>query len=396
MRVGIDLRWLQRAHQNSPEGALGGVGSVIENLWRGLGSSVPGMTPVGLLNRGPITAGFGALLDATPGAEYHAVGIQELRPILSRAGRVRNVVRLIESEVRAALPLDALRLDVVHMTDQTPPPRHFKAASVVTLHALFESINREGAVSRYLYGGFRRATRIVAVSQAVATQYMKHFDGQSDRVSVVHNGIDLSIFKPGPTSDTLQSRFKIPGPYLLHVGVPTGVKNPVGLISALGRLKREGTCPYLVSVGPYQNSPSPRFQKLMRVLARESDVADKLIILDRGCGPGDLAELYRGSLGLIFPSLEEGFGLPVIESLACGVPCVVSQVGGGPEVAGDLGIYVDPYDVDAIAAGTRRLIADSSHRARVAEEGPVRARRFAMEAMAANYLKVYHEVAAAR
>jgi len=82
--------------------------------------------------------------------------------------------------------------------------------------------------------------------------------------------------------------------------------------------------------------------------------------------------------------------------LACGVPCVASQVGGGPEVAGDLGIYVDPYDVDAIAAGARRLIADSSHRARVAEEGPVRARKFAMESMAADYLKVYREVAAAR
>lgn len=394
MRVGIDLRWLQRAHQNSPEGALGGVGTVIENLWRGIGSSASGITSVGLLHRGPIPPRFRAFLDRTPSAEYHAVGIQGLRPLLGRQGRVRNVLKLVESEMIAALPLDALRLDVLHMTDQTPPPRHFKGASIVTLHALFTSITQEGAMSRYLYSGFRRAARVVAVSKTVAAEYTKHSDGRPGRVSVVHNGIDLTIFKPGHASEQLKSRFEIPGPYLLHVGVPTGIKNPVGLISALARLKREGACPYLVSVGPYQTLP--QFLKLMHILARENDVADKLIILERGCAPGDLAALYRGSLGLVFPSLEEGFGLPVIESLACGVPCVVSRVGGGPEVAGDLGIYVDPHDVDAIAAGARRLIADSGHRARVAEEGPVRARGFAMGSMAADYLNVYREVAAAR
>lgn len=394
MRVGIDLRWLQRAHQNSPEGALGGVGTVIENLWRGVVSSASGITPVGLLHRGPIAPSFRALLDQTPGAEYHAVGVQELRPILGRAGRVRNVLRLVESEISAALPLDGLRLDVLHMTDQTPPPRHFEGASIVTLHALFESITREGAMSRYLYSGFRRAARVVAVSRAVASDYMSHSGGRRDRVSVVHNGIDLAIFKPGPTSEQLTSRFGIPGPYLLHVGVLTGVKNPVRLISALARLKREGTCPYLVSVGPYQTLP--QFLKLVHTLAREHGVDDKLIILDRGCAPDDLAVLYRGSLGLIFPSQEEGFGLPVIESLACGVPCVVSRIGGGPEVAGDLGIYVDPHDVDAIAAGARHLMADSAHRARVAKEGPARARNFAMESMASGYLNVYREVATAR
>lgn len=393
MRVGIDLRWLQRAHQNSPEGALGGVGTVIENLWRGIDASASDITLVGLLHRGPIPPRFRALLDRTPDAEYHAVGIQGLRPILGRQGRVRDVLRLVESEISAALPLNDLRLDVLHMTDQTPPPRHFKGASVVTLHALFASITQEGAMNRYLYGGFRRAARVVAVSNAVASEYMSHSGGRRDRVSVVHNGIDLTIFKPAPPSDRLKAHFSIPGPYLLHVGVPTSVKNPVGLISALARLKRSGTCPYLVSVGPYQTLP--QFLKLMHILAREYDVADKLIILDRGCAPDDLALLYRGSLGLIFPSLEEGFGLPVIESLACGVPCVVSRVGGVPEVAGDLGIYVDPHDVNAIVAGAQRLMTDSLHRARVAEEGPVRARKFAMEFMATNYLTVYREAAAA-
>lgn len=390
VRIGIDLRWLQRAHHNSPEGALGGVGIVIENLWRGLAAASSDVKPVGLLHRGPVPPRMREILDLVPNAEYHAVGMQGLRPLLVRTGRVRNFLRLIESEAPGILPLNPLNLDVLHMTDQTPPPRYFSGPSVVTLHALFTSITREGRVSRHLYCGFRRATRVVAVSRAVASEYVTHADVRRERVSVIHNGIDLDIFKPQKSADALNPRFKIPGPYLLHVGVLTSVKNPEGLIAALGRLKRSGSCPYLVSTGPYQTLP--QFLRLVNKLAREHDVADKVIVFDRGCAPEELAPLYRGALGLVFPSLEEGFGLPVIESLACGVPCVVSRVGGVPEVAGDLGIYVDPHDAEGIATGIRQLIADTGHRQRVAEQGPIRAREFSMQAMAANYLAVYREV----
>lgn len=387
VRIGVDLRWLQRAHHNSPEGALGGVGTVIENLWRGLAAAPSDVKPVGLLHRGSVPPRLLEILDLVPNAEYHPIGIQGLRPLLGAAGRVRNFLRLIESETRGALPLDALNLDVLHMTDQTPPPRHFSGASVVTLHALFASITQEGRVSRHLYRGFQRATHVVAVSRAVASEYVTHANVRRERVSVIHNGIDLDIFKPRLGAEVPNPRFKIPGPYLLHVGVLTGVKNPEGLIAALGRLKRSGACPHLVSVGPYQTLP--QFLLLVDKLARKHDVADKLIVFDRGCAPEELAPLYRGALGLVFPSLEEGFGLPVIESLACGVPCVVSRVGGMPEVAGDLGIYVDPRDIEGIAAGIRQLIADTSHRKRVMDRGPVRAREFSMRAMAANYLDIY-------
>lgn len=392
LRVGIDLRWLQRAHHNSPEGALGGVGSVVENLWRGLAAGGADIQLVGLLHHGPVPAGLRAVLESARPAEHLPVGIQGRGRLLARQGRVRNFLLFVESEFSRTLPLEALDLDVLHMTDHAPPPRHFSRASVLTLHAMFAGIIREGALSRYLYGGFGRATRIVAVSQAVASDYAAHIP--SREITVVHNGIDLSIFRPAPPDGEARRRFGISAPYLLHVGVPTPAKNPAGMIAALGRLKRDGACPHLVSVGPYQTLP--RYLAMIRQLAQEHGVADRLIVIERGCAPRDLAPLYRASLGLVFPSFEEGFGLPAIESLACGVPCIVSRVGGIPEVVGDLGIYVDPKDPDGIATGIRIMLADDAHRARVGREGPARAQNFSLQAMAANYLAVYRDVAARR
>ena len=88
-----------------------------------------------------------------------------------------------------------------------------------------------------------------------------------------------------------------------------------------------------------------------------------------------------------------GFGLPAAEALACGVPVLVSRVGGLPEVAGDLGIYVDPKNPESIAEGIERMLTDEAHRRRVAEEGPRRAAAFSYQAMARGYVAVYEAVA---
>lgn len=388
MRIGIDLRWLQRAYLNSPEGAVGGVAAVIENLWRGLSEIAPDAVLVGLVNKGPVPAHLTALVGKSPRAELHAFGLHGLFPPLDRRWKYANVAYLLEAECGMGLALRRLRLDVLHMGDHTAPPRGVGCPTVVTLHEFFADARRGWPVHRMLVGGIQRADRVVAVSEAIGRDYADSHTPSNGRVRVVRNGIDLAIFHPGNDKD---DRFNLPAGYLLHAGVLTPRKNPHGIIAALARLQKLCAIPTLVSVGAYQAIPGMR-EHLMR-LAADAGVADKLIILDRGVSARDMAALYRGARGLVFPSLKEGFGLPAIESLACGTPCVVAEIGGLVEVAGTLGLFVDPADPASIAGGIARLLDDDAHRARVRIEGPEWATRFSHLEMARGYFAIYSELA---
>lgn len=388
MRVGIDLRWLQRAYLNSSEGALGGVGVVIETLWRGLCEVAPGATLVGLLNKGPVPAPLSALIGTGSRDELHAIGLHGLFPPLDRRWKYANVAHLIEAECGLGLALRRLRLDVLHMADHMPPPRGIGCPTVVTLHEFFSYARDGWLVHGMLHDRIGRADCIVAVSDAIGRDYAANHNWRGSKVRVVQNGIDLSIFRPD--GDGAKS-FSLPNSYLLHAGVLTPRKNPHGIFAALGLLQKKREIPAFVSVGPYQAIPGMR-EHLMP-LARDAGIADKFIILDRGVSARGMAALYRGARGLIFPSLKEGFGLPAIESLACGTPCVVARIGGLIEVAGDLGLFVDPTDPASIANGIDRLLDDETHRQRVRVQGPEWAKHFSYQEMARRYLAIYAELA---
>ena len=388
MRIGIDLRWLQRAYLNSPEGAVGGVAAVIENLWRGLGEIAPEAALIGLVNRGPVPAPLTMLVKRNPRAELHAFGLHGLIPPLDRRWKYANAAYLLEAESGMGLALRRLRLDVLHMGDHTAPPRGAGCPTVVTLHEFFADARGGWPVHRMLVDGIKRADRVVAVSEAIGKDYADNHAPPGDRVRVVRNGIDLSVFHPGNDGN---DRFGLPAGYLLHAGVLTPRKNPHGIIAALARLRKQRDIPTLVSVGAYQAIPGMR-EHLMR-LAADAGIADKLIVLDRGASARDMAALYRGARGLVFPSLKEGFGLPAIESLACGTPCVVARVGGLLEAAGPLGLFVDPADPGSIADGIARLLDDHAHSTRVRVEGPEWATQFSHLQMAHGYLAIYSELA---
>lgn len=387
MRIGIDLRWLQRAYLNSPEGALGGMGAVIENLWRGLRGVAPDATLVGLLNKGPVPAPLSALAGTGSRSELHAIGLHGLFPPLDRRWRYADVAHFIEAECGLGLALRRLRLDVLHMADHMPPPRGVGCPTVATLHEMFVYARDGWLVHRMLHDRIGRADCIVSVSNAIGKDYAANHNPRGAKVRVVQNGIDLSIFRPD--GDGAES-FGLPSSYLLHGGLLTPRKNPHGIFAALGLLRKKREIPTFVSVGPYQVIPGMR-EHLM-LLARDAGIADKFIPLDRGVSARGMASLYRGARGLIFPSLKEGFGLPAIESLACGTPCVVAQVGGLIEVAGDLGLFVDPTDPASIADGIARLLDDETHRQRVRIEGPEWAKRFSYQEMARGYLAIYREL----
>lgn len=392
MRIGLDLRWLQRAYRNSPEGALGGVGMVCESLWRGLARVADEAVLIALVDHGPLPRPVEELVRAAPRHEIAAVGWRGLCPPLDRRWKYLTLVQFAETELGMRLP----PLDVLHLLDHAPPPRGLLCPSVVTLHEFFDKVRQGWPIYRALCARMARADRVVAVSDAVGEDYRVHYAPRPDAVDVVRNGIDLDIFKPfDGDREAARTRHAIKGPYVMHVGVLTERKNPVGLVRALAAMRAQGRePPYLVSIGAYHAVPG-RIERL-RALASEAGVSDRLVVLARGVSSAELATLYRASLGLVFPSLHEGFGLPAIESLACGTPCVVSNTGGLVEVTGPLGIACDPTEPLSIAAGIARLLDDGAHRRRVAAEGPVWAQGFSREAMARGYLEVYRRAISER
>ena len=175
------------------------------------------------------------------------------------------------------------------------------------------------------------------------------------------------------------------GPYLVSVGTIQPRKNLPVIFEALRQLPEAVR---LLHVGRPGWLCDPIFAAL-----EASGVTHRVQIL-QGVDDEDLAALYSGALACVFPSKYEGFGLPAVEAMACGVPVIASHAGSLAEVVQDAGIIVDPDDSTAIAAGARRLMEDAPFRADLIARGVVQARRFRWDDSGAQVLREFKRVAA--
>jgi glycosyltransferase involved in cell wall biosynthesis len=217
----------------------------------------------------------------------------------------------------------------------------------------------------------RRAARVLAVSEWTKRDLIEHYGVAAEKVIVTPNGVD-TLFKPGPGGDG--------PPYALFVGTLQPRKDPIAALEAVAMANADLR---LVLVGP---------DKGLGEEARRA--ASRLGLNGRVAFAGyvekeQLAKLYRGAVCLVFPSLYEGFGLPVVEAMASGTPVVAAASGSIPEVAGDAAVLVDPGDAVALAGGIERAIAD---RERLVRAGLERARRYSWAETARRTLDVYREL----
>jgi glycosyltransferase involved in cell wall biosynthesis len=226
----------------------------------------------------------------------------------------------------------------------------------------------------------RRADRLIAISTAAADQIVQHLRVPRDRIDVVPLGHGTGR-RPEPTAEpTLRARHEIPpGPIVLAVSAKKVHKNLSRLVGAMTRVPDA----VLVMVG----KATPHELELR-------DKADRLGIADRVIFPpyiddADLEGLYSVARALVFPSLNEGFGLPILEAMARGVPVATSNVSSMPEVAGNAAILFDPRDEHEIADAIRRLLNDDVLRAELIERGRARQAQFTWEAAAAGTIESY-------
>lgn len=229
----------------------------------------------------------------------------------------------------------------------------------------------------------RTADRLIAVSESTRQDLIRYLHAAPEMIDVAHPGVRLDQHQRGLPEDEVRVRFDLGArKVLLSLSAKRPHKNLVALIDALASLEVTER-PVLVAPG------YPTWHEAeLRSRAQAMGVAEDVRLLG-WLRPDEIEGLWAVADALVFPSLYEGFGLPVLEALARGVPVGCSNVSSLPEVANGAALMFDPHDQRAIVETIRRLLHDQAERSRLRVLGPARARLFTWESTAAQTLETY-------
>ena len=305
------------------------------------------------------------------------------------AGRLGSQLRKLWFDYWACLASVRARGPILFHGMDGLAPRSLRSSDrcVVTIHDLAFAVHPElyDRRTRFLYrailpGILRRADRIIADSASTADDLVRLTGTPASRIDVVHLGVDPEYFRPAeaePGAGPWDG-----GPYVLAVGGISPRKNGRRMLEAFTRWREKGGRRRhyrLLVTGKSLDSAfaAPDSTSIPDGVTLLSHVDDAL-----------LRTLYARAEILLFPAIYEGFGLPILEAMAMGTPVVTSSTGSAPEAAGTAAVLVDPFDVDAIAAGLDQA-SRPEERDRLRREGPARARAFTWEKTAAATAEVY-------
>lgn len=289
---------------------------------------------------------------------------------------------------------DRLGTHVIHSPLFTLPAR-LPCRAVTTVHDVIPRARPDltspefsAFFEDHIEDAIRRSDAIVTVSKFSGDDLHKYFPAATGKTHVVHEPVDPDFRSTGPelTRAVLQKLGLIPG-YALFVGSMDRRKGITDLLDAWGLLAGQGKpVPDLVLVGSgggaqlnVDNEIARRgLSSRVRALGRVSD--------------NDLVAVYTSASVFVFPSLYEGFGLPVLEAMACGTPVVTTNVSSLPEVAGDAAILVEPGSPARLAEAVRRILQDQTRRSELVARGLARVKRFSVAAQAEKLEQLYRAI----
>jgi len=286
-------------------------------------------------------------------------------------------------------------LDVLHAS-VSALPLLARANSVLTVYDLMHMVLP--GTQRKMYRLYWRlfmslsvkiAKRIVAISESTKHDLIRFYPVSQGKVEVIYPWLAPGFRR---TDDHVRAiaKYGLPNKYVLYVGTLTARKNLSSLIRAYARARKEGPIEHrLVLIGK-REAPYDDIMMTVRELGLERDV------IFGGYAPDeDLPELYSGADLFAYVSSYEGFGLPVLEAMACGVPALTSNVSSLPEVVGDAGITVAPWDVERMASEMVRVLRDRDWHEELVKRGLQRAEQFSREASIRQMLRLYEGAAVA-
>jgi glycosyltransferase involved in cell wall biosynthesis len=230
----------------------------------------------------------------------------------------------------------------------------------------------------------KTCSHIIAASDYTKKDLIERLQIDPCKITVVHWGVDRDVFYPAEDKENLRERLKrgfgIERPYFFSMSCSAGRKNTPFLLETYGRLLEAGPVNDLVLVwNPLpelrEKYSTPSFAGRVHFLGSQSD--------------DNLRDLYSGATALIFPSLYEGFGLPILEAMACGTPVITSNVSSMPEVGGDAALYIDPRDSGSLVRAMELFENNSQAAEELREKGFKRLSRFSWNRCAQETLGVY-------
>jgi len=289
--------------------------------------------------------------------------------------------------------------DVLFAPNFVPPPTTTDHL-VATVHDLAFRLFPETAphgTRRWLArldAALRRAARVIVPSTCTKDDLCEIYPVDLARVVVVPQGVDHARFNPDARtrSASVSARYGLHGPYLLALGGIEPRKNLPALLHAYASLPSDLRPVLAVAGGSVEWNPEGPSALRSALLELRPEVRAGVVVTGY-VRDEDVPPLIAGALALAYPSRYEGFGLPVLEAMACGTPVLSSSVSAIPEVAGDAATLVDPSDPEAIADGLGRIVEDGALRSRLSEAGVERARGFTWSATAERTAAVLRESA---
>jgi len=277
--------------------------------------------------------------------------------------------------------------------------KFLKMPYIITVHDLIRYfdlkgygtyIHRPNSRDRFYlprdYRGVTKATRVIAVSQATKRDLMYYLGIPEERISIVYEGIDHTLFRPSLRSNNFGY------PYILFVGSEHPRKNLPTLIRAFGMLKQQRRFRHLrlVKVGRAGGTEADFRQQTNEII--DSLNLDGEVVFSEFISEEDLRACYSGAQCFVLPSLYEGFGFPPLEAMACGCPVITSDSSSLPEVVDGAAIKVSPEDVEGLAGALEKVLTDRELRESLITKGMNQAAKFSWEETAEKTLEVYKEV----
>ena len=304
---------------------------------------------------------------------------------------------LIWRNMSLPLRLKGRKLDIVHDTYEagffsfkTP----FK--KIMTIHETafirFPGAYRRRGMAYYKYLFpliVKNTDMIITPSESTKRDLVTYLKVPEDKIRVIYEAAD-ERFKPLDKTAIIEVRQKygLDFPFILYVGLMIPKKNIPALIKAYNKLKKTGMEHKLVITG--RKAPRVENAEIFEIVERLN--LQKDVIFTGYIPPDDLPGLYNAADLFVYPSFNEGFGLPPLEAMACGTPVITSNTSSLPGVVGDAGIMIDPYDIEGLAEAMDKVLTNQALRQEMIKKGLKRAKRFSWEKMARETLKVYESV----
>ncbi|MCL1850167.1 MAG: glycosyltransferase family 4 protein [Bacteroidetes bacterium] len=280
-------------------------------------------------------------------------------------------------------------IDIFHGLSGELPMTTLKMPKVVTIHDLifmrypeyYATFDKKMYEKKFKYA-CRIADKIITISKQTADDCIRFLEADPKKIEIVRQSCDPAFFTSQKDEEIIK-KYDLPKKFILNIGTIEARKNLLNLVKTLPLIDNEVS---LVAIGRRTS-----YTALVEAYIKENNLTHRVKLM-HNVPFRDFPAIYAAGAAFVYPSVFEGFGIPVLEALAAGVPVATSNISSMPEVGGEAALYFDPYNVEDIADKTNLLLNDNKLVATLSEYRKVQLEKFSMENITANINNIYHSL----